>query len=69
MPKIHIKGSFAAGHAPVIEQLQIEGDCQTCGGAFEITIPYDLHAAEGTVQHLHSTATVDSAGKRTIKAK
>ena len=69
MPKIIIKGTFVAGGKTDVSSLTIEGDCQTCGGSFDITIPYDLDAEGGTVQQLHSKASADDAGQRTIKAK
>jgi hypothetical protein len=66
MPNLTIKGSFTPGQTPVINQLEIDGTCQTCGGSFDITIPYDLTAARGTVLHVLSKASADKTGKRSI---
>jgi len=66
MPKLIIKGSFTPGHGPAIDHIILDGDCQTCGADFDISIPYDLHAASGTVQHILTTAKSDGTGRRTI---
>ena len=66
MPKLIIKGTFTPGTGTTIDHVVLDGDCQTCGAAFDISIPYDLHSTSGTVQHVLTTAKSDSTGKRTI---
>jgi hypothetical protein len=69
MAKLRIKGSFATTSTPAkLDDILIEGDCQTCGGTFDISIPFDMTAAAGTaLQHVRSTATTDPTGARNIK--
>lgn len=70
MPKLTIKGSLSSdpdADPPVTIQHVLLDDCQTCGAAFDITIPFDLQAKNGSVVQVHTSATTDADGKRNIK--
>ena len=68
MAKIRIQGKFTSTTSE-ITKFSIEEDCQTCGGTFDITIPYDLTKPNGTEEKVMSKATSDASGARTIVAK
>jgi hypothetical protein len=70
MAKLRIKGTFNRGDGTITSgDVTLSGDCQTCGGEFDVTVPYDF-TASGETGEVTTKGTKDTGGKdRVIKTR